>query len=148
MINEQNNNSISCLMNGVLKSITLLNKEIEEHFGMSSARISTLLAFTEKSVMRMNELSKAMALNTSTSTRMVDGLVKDGFVDRLYDKVDRRIVAVELTVKGKKKTKDIKQFRDMYFKSIKYKVKDKGKEEMLLSLKTLIEAYESFKLKL
>ncbi len=148
MINEQDNNSISCLMNGVLKSITLLNKEIEEHFGMSSARISTLLAFTEKSVMRMNELSKAMALNTSTSTRMVDGLVKDGFVDRLYDKVDRRIVAVELTVKGKKKTKDIKQFRDMYFKSIKYKVKDKGKEEMLLSLKTLIEAYESFKLKL
>jgi DNA-binding MarR family transcriptional regulator len=135
-------------MNGVLKSITLLNKEIEEHFGMSSARISTLLAFTEKSVMRMNELSKAMALNTSTSTRMVDGLVKDGFVDRLYDKVDRRTVAVELTVKGKNKTKDIKQFRDMYFKSIKYKVKDKGKEEMILSLKTLIEAYESFKSKL
>ncbi len=63
-------------MDDVLKSITLLNKEIELHFGMSSARILTLLAFTEKKTMRMNELSEAMSLTTSTSTRMIDCLVK------------------------------------------------------------------------
>jgi DNA-binding MarR family transcriptional regulator len=112
---------------------------------MSSSRILTILAFTEKKIMYMNELSKAMSLNTSTSTRMIDGLVKEGFVERGHDKLDRRLVTVVLTGKGKKIAKDIKAFRDRYFDSIKAKVKDNGKEEMIASLKTLIDAFVHFK---
>ena len=139
------NGEISELMDDVLKSITLLNKEIELHFGMSSARILTLLAFTEKKTMRMNELSEAMSLTTSTSTRMIDSLVKEGFVERGYDKFDRRLVTVGLTGNGKKISKDIKEFRERYFDSIKDKIKDNGKEEMISSLKTLVDAFENFK---
>ncbi len=145
MKSEFHNSDISELMKDVLKSVTLLNKEMESHFGMSSARILTLLAFTEKKTMRMNELSEAMSLTTSTSTRMVDSLVKEGFVERGYDKFDRRLVTVGLTGNGKKIAKDIKAFRDRYFDSIKDKVKDNGKEEMILSLMTLIDAFENFK---
>jgi len=192
---------ISELMNGVLKSAALLNKEIESHFGMSSARILTLLAFTEKEIMRMSELSEEMSLTTSTSTRMIDSLVKEGFVERGYDKFDRRLVTVELTGNGKKISKDIKAYRDMYltkssstrkidnlvkegfvergyeknerrlvtvsltgngkkiakdikafrgiyFESIKDKVKESGEEEMVASLKTLIDAFGNFKSRL
>jgi DNA-binding MarR family transcriptional regulator len=132
-------------MNDVLKRIILLNKEMESHFGMSSSRILTLLVFTEKKTMYMNELSKTMSLNTSTSTRMIDGLVKEGFVERGYDQSDRRLVTVGLTGKGKKVARDIKAFRDKYFDSINAKVKDNGKEEMISSLKTLIDAFGNFK---
>lgn len=145
MKKEVHNGEISHLMNEVLKTIVFLNKEIESHFGMSSARILTLLAFTEKKIMRMNELSEAMSLTTSTSTRMIDNLVKDGYVERGHDKFDRRLVTVGLTGKGKKVAKDIKAFRDKYFESIKDKVKDDGKEAMVSSLKTLIDAFGNFK---
>ena len=145
MNTESQNIDISDLMNGVLKSFILLNKEIESCFGMSAARILTLLAFTEKKIMYMNELSKTMSLNTSTSTRMIDGLVKEGFVERGYDQCDRRLVTVELTGRGKKVVNDIKAFRDRYFDSIKDKVKEDGKEEMIMSLKTLIDAFRNFK---
>ncbi|MBC8553508.1 MAG: winged helix-turn-helix transcriptional regulator [Candidatus Brocadiales bacterium] len=145
MTSEARNGDICELMNDVLKSIILLNKEIESHFGMSSARILTLLAFTEKKIMRMNELSEAMSLTTSTSTRMIDSLVEEGFVERGHDKFDRRLVTVGLTVKGKKVAKDIKSFRDRYFDSIKDKVKDNGKEEMIMSLKALVDAFGNFK---
>lgn len=145
MKNETQNGKISDLMNEVLKSIILLNKEIESYFGMSSARILTLLAFTGKKIMYMSELSKVMLLNTSTATRMIDGLVKGGFVERGHDKFDRRLVTVGLTGKGKKVAKDIKAFRDRYFDSINAKVKDKGKEEMIASLRTLIDAFGNFK---
>ena len=148
MKNELRNRNISDLMNDVLKSVTLLNKEIESHFGMSSARILTLLAFTEKETMRMSELSEAMSLTTSTSTRMIDSLVKEGFVERGYDKLDRRLVTVELTGNGRKIAKDIKAFRERYFDSIKDKVKDNGEEEMITSLNTLIDAFENFKSRL
>ncbi len=145
MNKETHNEKISDLMSDVLKSMILLNKEIETYFGMSSARILTLLAFTEKKTMYMNELSKVMSLNTSTSTRMIDGLVKEGFAERGHDKFDRRLVTVGLTVKGKKIAKDIKAFRDRYFDSINTKVKDNGKDEMIASLKTLIDAFGNFK---
>jgi len=135
MANESLNGEISDLMNDVLKSTILLNKEIERRFDMSSSRILTLLVFTEKKTMYMNELSKAMSLNTSTSTRMIDGLVKS----------DRRLVTVGLTGKGKKVAKDIKAFRDKYFDLINAKVKDNGKKEMVSSLKTLIDAFGNFK---
>jgi Transcriptional regulators len=145
MMSDARNRDICGLMSSVLKSIILLNKEIESHFGMSSARILTLLAFTERKIMRMNELSEAMSLTTSTSTRMIDSLVEEGFVERGHDKFDRRLVTVRLTVQGKKVAKDIKAFRDRYFDSIKDKVKDNGKEEMIMSLKALVEAFGNFK---
>ncbi len=145
MKSGSHNGDICELMNEVLKSIILLNKEIESHFHMSSARILTLLAFTERKIMRMNELSGAMSLMASTSTRMVDTLVGGGFVERGHDKLDRRLVTVELTAKGKKVAKDIKAFRNRYFDSIKDKVKEDGKEEMIMSLKTLIGAFANFK---
>ncbi|MFQ5713831.1 MAG: MarR family winged helix-turn-helix transcriptional regulator [Candidatus Scalinduaceae bacterium] len=148
MNKKSENKNISDLMNSVLKSIILLNKEIESYFGMSSARILTLLAFTEKKTMQMSELSDAMSLTTSTSTRMIDGLVKEGFVERGHDQFDRRMVVVGLTSKGKKITKDIKEFRDRYFDSIRDRVEDDGKAEMISSLKILIDAFENFKSKL
>ncbi len=136
------------LMGGVLKSATLLNKEIGAHFGMSSARILTLLAFTEKEIMRMSELSEEMSLTTSTSTRMIDNLVKEGFVERGCDKFDRRLVTVGLTGSGKKIAKDIKAFRERYFDSIKDEVKEIGEEEMITSLKALIDAFGNFRSRL
>ncbi len=145
MKSEFHNSDISELMKDVLKSVTLLNKEMESHFDMSSARILTLLAFTEKKIMRMNELSEAMSLATSSSTRMIDSLVKEGFVERGYDKFDRRLVTVGLTDKGKKVAKEIKAFRERYFDSIKDKIKDHGEEEMKSSLKILIDAFGNFK---
>ena len=148
MKSEYQNDEISELMGGVLKSAILLNKEIESYFGMSSARILTLLAFTEKEIMRMSELSEAMSLTTSTSTRMIDSLVKEGFVERGYDEFDRRLVTVGLTGSGKKIAKDIKAFRDRYFDSIKDEVKEIGEEEMITSLKALIDAFGNFRSRL
>lgn len=148
MNKESENKNISSLMNSVLKNIILLNKEMELHFGMSSARILTLLAFTEKITMKMNELSNAMSLTTSTSTRMINGLVKKGFVERGHDQFDRRLVVVGLTSKGNKVTKDIKEFRDKYFDSIKEMVEGDGKEDMISSLKILIDSFDKFKSRL
>lgn len=61
-------------MDMVLKDMYLLDKEIETHFGLSSARIFTLLAFSERKIMKMKELSETLSLTTSTMTRMIDNL--------------------------------------------------------------------------
>lgn len=48
----------------------------------------------------MGELSVALSVPFSTATRIIDGLVEDGYVKRIPDSEDRRIVKVALTNKG------------------------------------------------
>lgn len=48
----------------------------------------------------MGELSNALSLPFSTATRMVDYLVTRGYIHRLADTTDRRVVRVALTDEG------------------------------------------------
>ena len=48
----------------------------------------------------MGELSQALDVPLSTATRIVDWLVKNGFIARLADPEDRRVVRVTLTESG------------------------------------------------
>jgi DNA-binding MarR family transcriptional regulator len=48
----------------------------------------------------MGELSQALGVPLSTATRIVDWLVRNGYVERLADPGDRRVVRVALTETG------------------------------------------------
>ena len=48
----------------------------------------------------MGELSNALSVPLSTATRMVNSMVADGYLKRLSDPEDRRIVRVALTDRG------------------------------------------------
>ncbi len=50
----------------------------------------------------MGELSNVLSLPFSTATRMVDDLVDRGYIQRLSDTTDRRVVRVALTEEGEK----------------------------------------------
>jgi DNA-binding MarR family transcriptional regulator len=69
--------------------------------GVTTSQAGTILAFPNKSGLTMNELSKAVNLEISTMTRMVDQLVEKGLVRRETDAKDRRVVRVALTDEGK-----------------------------------------------
>lgn len=58
---------------------------------------STIIKFKSPT---MSELSTALSVPFSTATRIIDGMVADGYVKRLHDPEDRRIVKVALTAKG------------------------------------------------
>jgi DNA-binding MarR family transcriptional regulator len=49
----------------------------------------------------MGDLSRSLGMPFSTATRTADWLVDNGYVQRLADPEDRRVVRVELTEAGK-----------------------------------------------
>ncbi len=53
----------------------------------------------------MGELSRALDVPLSTATRIVDWLVRAGYVERLHDPEDRRVVRVALTRTGRELVK-------------------------------------------
>ncbi|MFA5099557.1 MAG: MarR family winged helix-turn-helix transcriptional regulator [Candidatus Omnitrophota bacterium] len=49
---------------------------------------------------RMTDIARYLFVTTAASTGIVERLVKGGYVERVYDPADRRIIKVKLTGKG------------------------------------------------
>ena len=72
----------------------------------------------QKSSLTMSELSDALSVPLSTATGMVDWMVDNGYVQRLSDPEDRRIVRVALTDEGRKLHKAIENYMGQHFQQI------------------------------
>jgi DNA-binding MarR family transcriptional regulator len=60
---------------------------------------------------KMSDLAKFINVTTAAMTGIVERLVKNGYVVRVYDPDDRRIIKIKLTPKGAKILKDMIQKR-------------------------------------
>jgi DNA-binding MarR family transcriptional regulator len=79
-------------------------------------RVSNNLS--RKKELTMGELSIALSVPFSTATRMIDVLVTDGYIKRMQDPDDRRVVRVALTPDGEKLHRTIEKFTDEHVQSI------------------------------
>ena len=84
-------------------------------FNITTSQADTLLKLSPRESLRMNELSEATGVDTSTMTRMVDQLIEKGLVLRHPDENDRRIVRVGLTLPGKKTRKELSDALASYY---------------------------------
>ena len=72
-------------------------------FGLSPGKFNIMLmvrhAGGEKGIAQ-NEISRLVLVTTSNMTRMIDKLEKDRYVQRLPQKMDRRVNLIKITKKG------------------------------------------------
>ncbi len=68
---------------------------------LSIAEMHTLEGIGLYDAHTMSETAARLAITTGTLTVAVDKLVRKGYVERLRDEADRRVVRVRLTRKGK-----------------------------------------------
>jgi DNA-binding MarR family transcriptional regulator len=76
---------------------------------VSQCLMLQLLADEKESGLAMKDLAQQMGMATSTITRFVDALVRDGYVIRKEDNQDRRINRVIPTQKGFDKILQLKE---------------------------------------
>ena len=75
--------------------------------GMQIAQYRTLgVLLREKKPLSMSELGKQLYISKPYMTVLADQLIQDGYVERLRDPEDRRIVNISITRKG---TRHLKQ---------------------------------------
>lgn len=77
-------------------------KDKPRHIANPIAFIRTSIILYRNTNPTMGELSQALAVPLPTATRIVDWFVDNGYVQRLSDANDRRIVRVSQTEKGRK----------------------------------------------
>jgi len=71
-------------------------------YDISVTQCYALEALVERGPCRSQALAEALMLDKSTTTRVVDALVRKGYVERRTDPVDARALSLEVTVSGRK----------------------------------------------
>lgn len=65
--------------------------------GVSTARHNLLCTLRNEGYLKMSELGRILNVSPTNITLLVDGLEKDGFVERVSDTSDRRATKIKLT---------------------------------------------------
>jgi len=94
-------------------------------------------AFHEERQYSMGELCKIANVKMPSMTEVVDRLEAEGFVERVRDTDDRRVVKVQLTATGKKAHNDILKTRDQKLRNIFGCLDEKERQRLLKALRTV-----------
>ena len=79
----------------------LYTKELNRKYQISAAQLNCLLALFEHGPLSLSHIAGHMMVKASTVTGVVDRLEQKGFVIRVRNSPDRRIITIQLTDTGR-----------------------------------------------
>ncbi len=109
---------------------------------VTAAQGYTLLALQPGKQISMNDLSEAMGLASSTMTRTVDGLVKNGLVQRKPGAEDRRVVRVWLTGRGADVRQTLEASLEGFFKGALGELRVTERTTVLQAMEKVVTSLE------
>lgn len=101
----------------------------QNHITHSQWFVLTVIEHLKKRSIK--DIAETMEMSSSAATQLVDGLVQGGFVTRKEDPNDRRLVQLELSLKGKKHIAATKEMRINEMAEIFDALTDKELEEFV-----------------
>jgi MarR family transcriptional regulator, organic hydroperoxide resistance regulator len=106
-------------------------------FPVNNSQLKAMTAFHEDRHYSMGELCKIANVKMPSMTEVVDKLVEEGFVERVRDTEDRRVVKVQLTDSGKKAHGGILKTREQELMNIFGCLDEKQRTRLLKSLRAV-----------
>lgn len=107
---------------------------------VSIAQCHALVEIGRAKNISLNELSKKLSIDNSTTSRAVNKLVTNNLVKRDIDPNDRRYITIALTEKGEKFFLNIETEWNAYYKRIYESIPEQKREQVIESLNILIDA--------
>jgi len=114
----------------LIEEITLLFENTAEKFfeiihkrpsscqNLTISQIKVLKLLNTEDSFKMKDITEHLCIASSSSTELIDKLIKEKLVERYRDIYDRRVVRVKLTKEGKDLTGDLKKIKHNIWMSI------------------------------
>jgi DNA-binding MarR family transcriptional regulator len=116
-----------------------------ERFQLPDAELRCLLLFGEERYLTSKGIAYKMNVVKSRVTKIVNGLVKKKFIQRIPDPEDSRITLLSLTAHGQKKLNEINKFYDFVNLQVLLQMEPEQRKTMLTNLDILKASMESVK---
>ena len=130
-------------LNLAYRRVNVLQRGEKRCFGVTMSQCVTLELLLQQGPMTVRDLALGLGLDTSTVTRVVDVLARDGMARRARDeKQDRRRVFVSLTAKGRALAVKLERCADDYSERILKRIPAEMREDVIHTLRVLIEAID------
>ncbi|MDD3308149.1 MAG: MarR family transcriptional regulator [Acetobacterium sp.] len=109
---------------------------------LTLAQCHALVEIGRVNSISLKELSIILAIDMSTTSRTVDGLVKKGYVQRIPSLEDRRSVDISLTDSGMVIFETIESNNDTFFADIFNNIPNAEKMMVLHALDVILAAFD------
>ena len=116
-----------------------------DRFDLPDAELRCLLLFGEERYLTPKGIALKMNVVKSRITKIIDGLLKKGLLQRIKDPEDSRISLLSLTAAGQKKIKDIRGFMDDVHQQVLLQIPPEQRKILLMNLDLLRSSMESVK---
>ena len=125
------------------RRVNALQRGEKRCFGVTMSQCVALELLLQQGPMTVRDMASDLGLDTSTVTRLVDVLVRDGMVRRARDeKRDRRRVFVSLTARGRNLAAKLERCADDYSERILKRIPAEMREDVIHTLRVLVEAID------
>lgn len=126
------------------RNLELLNKSDCCLGGITSAQCHALVEIGRQKDLMLKDLATILRVDVSTTSKVVEELVKKELVIREPSRVDRRSVQINLTQTGYCLFNQIESDMNQIFEQVFMLVEEKEREGLLQALKSYNEAIEKF----
>jgi DNA-binding MarR family transcriptional regulator len=128
------------------KTVQALEKVIDAQVasccpGLSMAQCHALLAIEALGSTTVSQLAGRLGLDSSTVSRTVEGLVRNGVIKRRRDSKDRRVVRIQLSEKGKSSCRNIHDASDEYYSGVLQRIPARDVDVVMKRFNQLVDAF-------
>jgi DNA-binding MarR family transcriptional regulator len=124
----------------LVRNLGVLEKSDASFCRISLAQCHAIVEIGRVSEISLNELAESLTLDKSTMSRTINNLVESGLVIRELHPADRRYITIKLTERGEEVYKNTEGSMTDYYKKIFESLPIDRREEILESLRLLIDA--------
>ncbi len=131
------------LLNDVLHCCEDRRLYESQKFGLPYAELRCLMLFRGEKYLTVKGIAQKLDVAKSRITKLIEGLLNKGLVDRMEDPKDARVKLISLTKKGREKTKEIEEFQRQIHEQILLRLDEEERNRILTQLETLKMAMEA-----
>lgn len=88
-------------MRRIIRAVDVYSRRLRSEHDMTGPQLVCLLTLSNGGTLTLSQLSRAVHLSASTLVGILDRLEAKGLISRERDKVDRRVVKLTITDKGR-----------------------------------------------
>lgn len=123
-----------------LKKFAPDKTNVGNKFGITGVQLMTLHFVKNNDNCKTSDIANFLSVSPPDATRLVEILVKKGFVGRINDEKDRRIIRLRIEEDGKRVVETIKQELALSFSKILEKINEEDAKALLRGVRALSDA--------
>lgn len=129
------------VVQNLVRTLQIFERGKLTRHGFTMSQCYTLFNL-QSNTLTMNQISEKMNLDTSTMTRIVGTLERDGYLVRERWSEDRRVIKVSLTSKGRQAVIELTEEVKQFYQQILQALPEGQVDNVLDSVTMLLRAFE------